>query len=184
MKRVLCFVFVLMLLFLCACGGEGGTVYDVTVNGKVCTIDTENKTITCEGQVCGYSISGGSSRTRVEITYPDGATYFSTVNKGGNMTSTASGWSESYEKGSRVLPGGDLVDALLEGRPRERSGGSWLIGLLAVGLGVWNVASPRTAWYLAYGWRYKDAEPSDAALFFERVGGMIAVIAGIILFFV
>lgn len=187
MKKLLGLTLVLLLTLLSACGGvKSSSVYDVTVSGKVCTIDTENQTITCGDEVCQYSISGSSSRIQVEITYPDGATYFSTVSKGGSVNSTASGWSDNYREENYAVSGGDLVDALLDGRPGESrsGGGAWFLGLWVIALGVWNVAAPRSAWYIAYGWRYKNAEPSESALFFERVGGIIAIIAGVILFFV
>ena len=48
-------------------------------------------------------------------------------------------------------------------------------------MGIFNAAAPRAAWYLSYGWRYKDAEPSDAALVVARLGGAAAITAGVIL---
>lgn len=184
MKKLICLTLVLLLALLSACGG-GETVYNITVNGKTCTVDTGAQTVTCGDEVCRYSISGGSSRTQVKITYPDGATYSSSINRGGAFTSTASGWSDDYREENYAMPGDDLVDALMEGRSdRNRLGGGWFLGLLAIALGIWNVVSPRSAWYLAYGWRYRNAEPSEAALFFARVGGVAAILAGIVLFFV
>ena len=38
-----------------------------------------------------------------------------------------------------------------------------IFGLLFIVIGLINAISPATGWYLSYGWRYKDAEPSDAA---------------------
>ena len=48
-------------------------------------------------------------------------------------------------------------------------------------LSVFSVASPHTAWYWSYGWRYKNAEPSDLALTAERIGGVIAIVVGVLL---
>ena len=59
-----------------------------------------------------------------------------------------------------------------------------LLILLLLAVGIFNTASPHTAWYLEYGWRYKDAEPSDMALTFSRLGGILAIIAAVILIFV
>ena len=50
--------------------------------------------------------------------------------------------------------------------------------LLLWAIGLFNVLAPRAAWYLSYGWRFKDAEPSDAALMMARIGGVIAIIIG------
>lgn len=54
------------------------------------------------------------------------------------------------------------------------------MGLLFIGLGIWNAVSPYSSWYFSYGWHYKDAEPSDAALGFTRFGGIVAIIIGVI----
>lgn len=55
----------------------------------------------------------------------------------------------------------------------------FLIGLIALIIGVVNIASPETAWYLSDGWKYKDAEPSDEALLLTRVGGGSAILIGL-----
>ena len=39
-----------------------------------------------------------------------------------------------------------------------------LLILLLEAVGVFNLAAPRAAWYAEWGWRIKDAEPSDRAL--------------------
>lgn len=56
-----------------------------------------------------------------------------------------------------------------------------IIAVIVIILGIIELASPQTAWYLSYGWRYKNAEPSEAALIIERIGGVIGIILGIIL---
>jgi len=56
-----------------------------------------------------------------------------------------------------------------------------LMGFVFLILGIIMTASPYTGWYLSTGWRFKDAEPSDAALFMNRVSGVIGVIFGLIL---
>jgi Family of unknown function (DUF6199) len=35
---------------------------------------------------------------------------------------------------------------------------------------------PRAAWFFNEGWKFKNAEPSDAAIFVTRLGGIIAVV--------
>lgn len=56
-----------------------------------------------------------------------------------------------------------------------------LFGFILLILGIVSVASPNTAWYLSVGWKIKDAEPSDAALAMNRVGGVFACIVGFII---
>lgn len=58
------------------------------------------------------------------------------------------------------------------------------VGLFAIVIGLINAISPETGWYLSHGWKYKDAEPSDAALTTGRISGIAAIIIGIICFFV
>lgn len=53
---------------------------------------------------------------------------------------------------------------------------NFLLGLVLMLIGIVGVVSPQTLWYVSHGWRYKDAEPSEAVLFFNRVGGVIAII--------
>ena len=54
-----------------------------------------------------------------------------------------------------------------------------LIGLFCIIVGLVNAISPAIGWYLGRGWRYKDAEPSEAALLWGRVGGVVAILIGI-----
>jgi len=48
-------------------------------------------------------------------------------------------------------------------------------------IGVLQAIFPRVGWYLKYGWQFKDAEPSKAALVMNRIGGILAVAIGIYL---
>ncbi len=60
-----------------------------------------------------------------------------------------------------------------------------LIAVLFFGVSALSFFSPETGWKIGFGWRYKNAEPSDAALFMERIGGGIGMaVAGIALFVV
>ena len=56
-----------------------------------------------------------------------------------------------------------------------------MLVILLILVGIFNIALPDVAWYLQYGWRYKDAEPSDAALVFNRIGGVAAIIMAVIM---
>ncbi|MFC4812922.1 hypothetical protein [Paenibacillus sp. GCM10023250] len=53
-------------------------------------------------------------------------------------------------------------------------------GFLLMLLGLFNALFPYPAWYLSIGWRIKDAEPTEAALFTNRAVGVIAAIVGLI----
>ena len=58
------------------------------------------------------------------------------------------------------------------------------VGLIVVFLliGAVNTAAPKAAWFLEVGWKLKDAEPSDAALAWNRgIGILLLVIAAVML---
>ena len=171
-RRVFSMLCLLAALLLTACGGqERSSVYEK--NGY--TVDQEHCNIVHGEDVYTYEISGDGSS--IQITYPNGATYHWTWS--GNMG--YGGWSDDYDP-ERYADGDTLIDLVNFQPPRESSGDP-LLGLLALAVGVFNLVSPRTAWYLNYGWRFRDAEPSDAALVLGRVGGGIAVFLGLLLLF-
>ena len=58
-----------------------------------------------------------------------------------------------------------------------------IFGIICLALGALNIFLPELGWYLNVGWKFRDAEPSDAALTMTRVGGIIAVIIGFVFFF-
>lgn len=178
MKRflILCMAVCLLLLTACAGSSRDPNVYDVEYNGKTYTVDQNNQTITFDGHVYQFKVSGSGSNMRFEVTYPNGATY------------SGSGWAGSHSDNydpDRYAPGDTLWSVLEQGRPgAQKNSGYWFIGLLLVGLGIFQTCSPRTSWYISHGWRYKNAEPSELALGLGRVGGIFVILIGIICFFV
>lgn len=54
------------------------------------------------------------------------------------------------------------------------------IAFLMVLLGALNFVNPRLGWYLSDGWRFRDAEPSDAVLVMNRVLGGIFILVGLV----
>ena len=176
MKRSIFLVLCLLAaILLTACGGRRENPNIFEKDGF--TVNREAGTITHGEDVYTYEISGGGSGSSIRITYPNGATYFwEWIGNGGH-----GGWSDDYDP-VRYTDGDTLIDLVNFQPPRESSGNP-LLGLLVIALGIWNLAAPRTAWYLSYGWRFKDAEPSDAALVLGRVGGGAAVCIGLLLCF-
>lgn len=59
-------------------------------------------------------------------------------------------------------------------------GSAGLIGVILLIIGIVNTAAPRFSWYLKDGWKFKDAEPSDGALALIRIGGIVALVIGVI----
>lgn len=59
---------------------------------------------------------------------------------------------------------------------------SLMIPALVILIGVLQVIFPEQAWWIEHGMP-KDTEPSDAGVLFTKIGGIIFVIIGVILFF-
>ena len=59
---------------------------------------------------------------------------------------------------------------------------SYLIVLLLFIVGIWNTFFPYYSWYLSYGWRYKNVEPSDIAINFTRISGVIMIVISVVVF--
>ena len=189
MKRGLLICLALCLaVMLSACGKkqtEEITVFDAQYAGKTYTVDTAAQTVTVNGEVCRYEVRAQSGSTWFGVTYPDGSTYY--WSQSGSFGS--GGWSDDYDP-DRYIPGDVLWDALgmdwkaqVQQQERERSGHPFF-GFLFIVVGILNVAAPQAMWYLSDGWKYKDAEPSDAALTWGRVGGVFAILIGVICMFV
>lgn len=177
MKRTV-ILLLLLALVLAGCSAAPTKPYTVDINNDTLTIDPINCTITHGEDVYSYAITTrGETTVEYEITYPNGARYYETSTKSGGH----SGWSEDYDE-SRYLSGNQLVWALESQVPRS-GGGNVAAGLLLLTLGAWHTFSPYSAWYISYGWRYKDAEPSDAALLFTRIGGIACILFGLFAFF-
>ena len=176
MKR-LSFVLIVLLLSATLFGcGQKQTVHTVTMDGKNFTVDSGQKTIYDGEYTYQYQASGDASSFSVTITYPNGSSYWTNRNNGMGM----SGWSDDYAEDAYV-PGDTLVDIVQTRAPRQVSGVQILSGLVLIALGIFSMAVPQASWYLSYGWRFKDAEPSDVALVYARIGGGVAIAAGLIL---
>lgn len=151
--------------------------YTVSYNETDYIVNTELGTISDDLYTYQYKIEDSGSRRSVTITYPDGATYYCTYSENGSV----GGWSNDYAP-DRYTDGDTLLAVLEVNAPKEYSGHPF-VGLLLIALGLWYTLSPYSAWYLSYGWRYKDAEPSDAALTISRISGVLVILFGIFAMF-
>ena len=181
MKRFCLWIAVLLsVLALCGCQNkEDPGPYDVAYDGKTYTVDQEQGTITCDGVVYQFEVSSrGGDSVELDITYPDGSRYYWTM----DGSFGHGGWSDDYDpEGSGYVPGDVLWDVLFLGSAgQERSGPSPILAVVLLALGAFQAISPRTAWMIGYGWRFKDAEPSDLALTVDRIVGVLLILAGII----
>ena len=116
----------------------------------------------------------------VTFTYPDGETY--TWKEDRNFSSGAT--SPDFDSGK--YPDGMTLDRVLKRSPaakhEEKSTKSWGIILFLLFVGSINTACPQLTWHLDVGWKVKDAEPSEAALAWNRgIGVVLLIIAGIMI---
>ena len=176
MKKTILALFVFLLAFaMCACG-ETPTTYTVEKAGTVFEVDTEAGTISDGTHTYKYTFSGDAESYAVKITYPNGSTYYWNQSE----TSGQGGWSDDYD-GELYVDGGTLCDVAAAKAPRP-SGSSNIPAVLLLSLiGVFNLAAPQAAWYLSYGWRYKNAEPSDTALIMARVSGVAVLVIALLM---
>ncbi len=175
-KWLLALLFVLIVL-CSSCDLQKETVYDVQLQGKIFRIDTINSTITCDSREYSYKVNGN----KITVTYPDQVTYLWTQEENAGYGGYG-GLNGSFDE-SRYVSGELLVSALSSELLPASDGKNYLFIIILMLLGAWNAISPYSSWYLSHGWRYRNAEPSDAVLTLTRVGGIIAVGAGILMIF-
>ena len=193
-KRISIFLLTaLLILGLCACAekktqsalepyttGWDGTVYTVT------PIDNYKGTITDGTNTYSYRYDTSGSSYGVTFTYPDGETYRCTQNGSTSSGAAFSSGSASLDFDFDKYPDGMTLDRVLKRSPaakhEEKSTKSWGIILFLLFVGSINTACPQLTWHLDVGWKVKDAEPSEAALAWNRgIGVVLLIIAGIMI---
>lgn len=177
MKRIRLFLLLALIAVLFLGCAAAPVTYTVLHNGTEYTVNTELGTISDDLYTYQYEIEDSGSRRSVTIAYPDGATYYCTYSENGSV----GGWSNDYAPDRYT--DGDTLLAILEMNASREYSGRPLLGLVLIALGLWYTLSPRSAWYLSWGWRYKDAEPSDAALVVSRISGVLVILFGIFAIF-
>ena len=157
------------------------------INGQTLTItfDEHNlsagKIATDSGEYTfAYTASGQD--TTLTIVYPDGYVYSQTQHNGGISFPAAYDAAEREAKG--YMDGFSLAWAIenaMGGKaPAGNNGASPLLAIILLALGAWNTFAPKTAWWLARGWWYKNAEPSELALVLYRGLGVLLIVIGLI----
>ena len=181
---------VMLVLSLCACAEKQAQTdtnapYSVEYNHTLYTVTPADETtgnISDGTDTYSYQYEPRIQGYRVKFTYPDGETYTWT-DDGTSMSGTTSPGFD-FEK---YPDGWTLSDILLQNssvkntRKAEKNVGLILVLLFVGGI---NTAFPQAAWYLETGWKIKDAEPSDAALIWNRVGGVVALIIAVVMMIV
>ena len=185
MRKVLCILLALLAMLFClsACSDDSESTYTYSsfYNSKeiLLTVDPLNGTMTDGKDIYHYTITDG---THIDITYPNGATYWSTHKPSNGTIHIVSGWSDDYDR-HRYIDGSVLEDALEQQLESHSSsiGIGWC--LLLLGSGLFSLLYPELSWFLSYGWRYKNTEPSKLALISARVSGAVIILLAVILLF-
>lgn len=151
--------------------GWDGAVYTIT------PIDAYKGTISDGTNTYSYRYDTSGTGYSVTFTYPDGETYKWSDNGTG---ATSLGF--DFEK----YPDGWTLKRVLEASPsaknEAKSAKNWGLILVLLFIGGVNTACPQLTWHLDVGWKVKTAEPSEAALTWNRgIGVVLLIIAGIMI---
>lgn len=195
-KRISIFLLTaLLILGLCACAekktqsalepyttGWDGAVYTIT------PIDAYKGTISDGTNTYSYRYDTSGSSYGVTFTYPDGETYRCTQNGSTSSGAAFSSGSASLDFDFDKYPDGMTLQRVLEQSPsakREKKS-TKNVGLILVLLfvGGINTAFPQAAWHLDVGWKVKDAEPSEAALAWNRIVGVVLLLIAVVMMIV
>ena len=183
MNKICTFLLVMLLtITLCGCSTTPST-YTVEKGDTIFTVDTIESTISDGANTYQYTLSKMASGNHVEILYPDGSTYWWQTNRNGDATNGFGGWSDDYDE-NHYVNGYTLYEVLEDSIATKSSSKNIVVILLLIIIGILNVTSPYTAWYWEYGWRFKEAEPSDSALLLNRCAGVLCLIIALFMIFI
>jgi hypothetical protein len=181
-KRIGLLLLSLVLIFSLSACSLKPTRYNVEYDGKTYKVDTLRRTVSDGTNTYEYSHFEGSLGRSFSINYPNGSRYYVSMNEGGGVLQEQKPdlWKTGYLSPSalRTIISSDVPNQI------ESNIWQWIIGLTSIGLGLIMMVKPRSVWYLEYGWKFKNAEPSDMALGANCLSGFVMVICGVILLFV
>ena len=186
MKRVLVLFMVLCCVLLAGCSRKAPAIVEGNYNGRDYVVDTENCTVTMDGDTYTYTLNVTPGQSaQLKLTYPDGtwSSYSGRMTKYGisGTGSDSLGFVHGRYLSCDALWHALRVDEQIEGN--TGGAGFVLLGVILVLLGVFQFVSPETMWKFNWGWRFKNAEPSDLALKVGMLSGALTIVLGIVMFF-
>ena len=172
-----------LLLSLCACTQEQKQAAPAPYTVGTYTVtpyDNNAGTLSDGTYTYSYRYEPYGAGYSVTFTYPDGETY-TCVRDGSGVRGSA-----SLDLDLAKYPSGLALNGALERAKKavQRNASPKNVGLIVLFLliGAVNTAAPKAAWFLEVGWKLKDAEPSDAALAWNRgIGILLLIIAAVML---
>ena len=162
--------------------GWDGAVYTIT------PIDAYKGTISDGTNTYSYRYDTSGTGYSVTFTYPDGETYRCMENGGTSGGAVFSSGSSSLDFDYDKYPDGMTLKRVLKRSPsaksEEKSTKNWGIILFLLFVGGINTACPQLTWHLDVGWKVKDAEPSEAALAWNRIVGVVLLLIAVVMMIV
>ncbi len=175
MKKLLVIFVLVVAVLLSACGQKS---YQVASGGKVYTVDPEAHTVSDGSYRYSYQLSGSRDTYTLRITYPNGMVYLEQKND----MMTGSSW--STENPDSRYASSDTLSAVITRQLKKDMGASIGGCIVLLAAGLWALLAPYSLWKLSFGWRYANAEPSDAALLVNRICGGVLIVLGIAILFI
>lgn len=178
-KSIKLLLTIFLSISLCACSStDTSATYSTTINNTEFTVDANKGTI-FDGENTYHFIrqNDEAGTTTFKITYPDNSTYWQDVSFDYN------GHSDDYDE-NRYVKGETLCEVLSYHAPAQDNPKNFpLIFFLFIVGAIYSIV-PQIPWQLKYGWRFKNAKPSDTALTVRRCLGIFALVIAIILIIV
>ena len=172
MKKIV-ILLLLAALLLTACQSQPRTI----------TIDRDAGTLSDGTYTYEYTEEKYDNYHSITIYYPDGCRYYWT-DMGTEVIEQGEYDGYTYASAQQLLD--TIQGTVIIGQPEQSANVSdrvylILLAVVLVGLGLWETARPEQSWYLAHGWKYKDAEPSDVAIGLIRGMGILELVFAAIL---
>ena len=179
MKRNLLFwVIAFLALLLSACSVEP---YSFSIDDLELTVDPSAGIVSDGENAFSYDLSGHRDNYRLEISYPDGSTYWQEQQPDGPVVS---GWSDNYS-GEGYPDGDTLCSAIIFqfslslDTPSPRL---IILALLTFFCGAFYTFSPGGIWrFQARSMVKESAESAEGVLSRYRIGGIVLMAAGIVI---
>ena len=173
---------VLLLTIIAAIGLIGcskkSNVYEY--GGKEYTVDVSADTVSDGKNTYYYSFISYEDTKKIEIVYPNQSRWTKKITDGfGSESYTDERVKWSY------IPGEELYNFIDEAEAEYENGGvspkKIIFGIIGVGVCMIPIIAPYKCWELYHGWKFRDAEPSDAYIALTRVFGILLAIAWVVI---
>ncbi len=186
MKQIARFLLIsLVCCLLFGCSSQQKTLeYYLSENGveTLLTMNPDARTITDGTHTYTYDFSRDADGCSINLTYPNGAEYYY-VSRTSNGISTGSGDFKGMPTADGYADPEVLCRFVQSSAPASGKQYPISLSLILIILGLLPACFPRGIWFLRYGWQFRDAEPSDAALWIGRISGIAVIGVGIVFLF-